>query len=129
MGFELDTTEATALDAEHQVQTGLVSALREAVAGQRPGAEVDEILDRLFSYTEAHFMAEQLLMRLKAYPHYEAHQLEHDQLMDKVRELERRYRAGEVPLTLAAADSLTDLLLNHTQGADSALTEFISKET
>jgi len=129
MSVDTISTDAVALDAEHQVQTGLIMALRQAVEDQRPTSEVDEILDRLTSYTDAHFMAEQLLMRLKGYPHYDAHQQEHDRLMGKVRELEQRYRAGEVQLTLETADSLKNLLLSHTQGADSALTAHLEKQS
>ncbi|NJN46802.1 MAG: hemerythrin family protein [Candidatus Competibacteraceae bacterium] len=129
MSVDPISTDSAALDAEHQVQTGLVMALRQAVEEHRPTSEVDDILDRLTSYTDAHFMAEQLLMRLKAYPYYEAHQLEHDRLMGKVREMEQRYRAGEVQLTLDTADSLKNLLLNHTQGADKALSEHLGKQS
>ncbi|MEE4377876.1 MAG: bacteriohemerythrin [Candidatus Competibacteraceae bacterium] len=129
--MSVDTTnhDGAALDAEHQVQTSLIMALCQAIEAQRPSSEVDEILDRLTSYTDAHFMAEQLLMRLKAYPHYDAHQQEHDRLIGKVRELEQRYRAGEVQLTLETANSLKSLLLSHTQGADSALAEHLEKQS
>lgn len=125
---DTNSTDTASLDAEHQVQTGLVEALCQALLEQRPTSEVEEIFDRLASYTDAHFMAEQLLMRLRAYPYYDAHQQEHDQVMGKVRELEQRYRAGEVQLTLQTADSLKNLLLSHTLGADSALTEYLGKQ-
>lgn len=128
MSLDSISTDTAALDAEHQVQTGLVEALRQAVESQRSSSEVDEILDRLASYTDAHFMAEQLLMRLNAYPAYEAHQQEHDRLMDKLRELEKGYRAGEEQITLAAADELKTMLLGHTHGADNALTEFLTQK-
>ena len=128
MSSDKTKEDTAALDAEHQVQTDLVMALHQAVTEQRPASEVSEILDRLTSYTDAHFMAEQLLMRLKSYPYYQAHQQEHDQLIAKVRELEQRYKAGEMQLTLATADSLKDLLLSHTQGADNALTEYLTKQ-
>ncbi|MEZ5582155.1 MAG: hemerythrin domain-containing protein [Candidatus Competibacteraceae bacterium] len=96
MNHNMLSDDRASLDAEHQVQTGLIAALRQAVEEQRPPGEIDEILDRLTSYTDAHFMAEQLLMRLHGYAHYEAHQLEHDRLIGKVRELEQQYRAGEL---------------------------------
>jgi hemerythrin len=126
MGFN-SAQDNVALDAEHQVQLGLVTGLEQALRERRPASEVDEILDRLVSYTDAHFMAEQLLMRLHGYPHYQAHQQEHDHLVEQIRELERRYRADEIALSLDTVDSLKAWLLGHTRQADQALADYLDQ--
>jgi hemerythrin len=116
------------LDAEHRVQISLVTALREALENDEDEAAVAERLDRLVSYTDAHFMAEQLLMRQYAYPLYEAHELEHDRLVGQVHELQRRYQAGELALTMQVARSLEEWLFSHTKGTDHALEEYLKKQ-
>jgi len=115
------------LDAEHKVQVGLVAALCQALAQGQDQAAVDEILDRLVSYTDAHFMAEQLLMRLYNYPHYEAHVQEHDRLVEQVTALQKQYRAGEIDASLTVGDALKDWLLMHIKGSDQALGDYLSR--
>jgi hemerythrin len=116
------------LDAEHRVQIGLVTALRQALENDEDAAAIAELLDRLVSYTDAHFMAEQLLMRQYAYPFYEAHELEHDRLVEQVHELQRRYQSGELALTMQVARSLEEWLFAHTKGTDHALEEYLKKQ-
>ena len=58
------------IDGEHRVQLGLLSAVRNAVAEGRGETEVNEILEQLVDYTKVHFMSEELLMRLHAYPQH-----------------------------------------------------------
>jgi hemerythrin-like metal-binding protein len=72
-------------------------------------------------------MAEQLLMRQYAYPLYEAHELEHDRLVEKVHELQRKYRAGETRMTLEIAQSLKAWLLRHIKSTDHALGDFLKQ--
>jgi hemerythrin len=44
---------------------------------EQDAAGVGEILDHLIAYSEAHFMSEELLMRLKSYDDYEDHVEDH----------------------------------------------------
>ncbi len=47
--------------------------------------------------------------------------------MDEVRELERRFVAGDVPSSLAAATLLHDWLHEHVTGPDRALADFLAR--
>jgi hemerythrin len=73
-------------------------------------------------------MAEQLLMRLHAYPHYEEHLAEHDRLVEKMQALQQAQAAGHMDLTLDAADALAEWLLRHTQGSDRKLGSFLLEQ-
>jgi len=115
-----------AMDSEHQVQIGLVTAMGQALEQGCDKAVVDGILEQLSSYTNAHCMAEQLLMRLYAYPHYEAHLQEHDRLAEQILDLQRKYQAGEIQMTLAVIHSLADWLLGHIKGTDEAFGSYLN---
>lgn len=115
------------VDSEHRVQIGLMDALCNALEQEPVQGAIDDILERLVSYTDAHFMAEQLLMRQYSYPLYEAHELEHDRLVEKVHELQRKYRAGETRMTLEIAQSLKAWLLRHIKSTDHALGDFLKQ--
>ena len=69
------------LDAEHEVQIELLRAFGDAVSRQRPTEEIDDILKQLMDYTSVHFLSEQLLMRMYAYPDYEQHEQRHAQFV------------------------------------------------
>ena len=83
------------MDAEHQVELALLDALHEAVSRDLGPNRVAEVLEQLLEHTNVHFMSEQLLMRLTAYPQYEAHAEEHDELIVKARMLQSHVAAGE----------------------------------
>jgi hemerythrin len=94
-------------DREHEVQLGLLRALCAAAGENRDAAVVGEILDRLISYSEAHFMSEELLMRLKSYDDYEDHVDDHVYMMDTLRVLASRHATGDSALIAGeAADAL-----------------------
>lgn len=121
----LDSGGFEPVAAEHKVQLELLSALQHALA-QEP-AQVTAILEQLIAYTNAHFMSEQLLMRLYAYPYYEFHSQDHDRLMEQVQELHGRYRAGDMEALGQAGAVLKDWLLEHIQGLDHGLEDYLRR--
>jgi hemerythrin len=54
------------MDDEHRLQLALVGELAAAIREGREAGTTREVLARLQDYTEAHFLAEQLMMRLHA---------------------------------------------------------------
>jgi hemerythrin len=75
-------TGSTAMDAEHGVQLGLLEASLTALSTCADSAP--ELVDQLITYTQAHFLSEQLLMRLAAPPNYEGHVQEHEYLLQQL---------------------------------------------
>lgn len=116
------------MDVEHGLQVALVEAFRSAVAEGRGADETDAILQRLEDYTNSHFLAEQLLMRLHSYPGYEAHLHEHDRLAQALRLLRERHAGGAAPPTAEAAAGLRDWLASHIKTLDRALARFVEQE-
>jgi hemerythrin len=114
-----------ALDVEHGVQFDLLDAFRRALQQPQAHAVGGAVLRQLLDFTDAHFLSEQLLMRLHAYPGYEAHVQEHDRLNEELRALEARYAEGEMEASLAAADALSDWLEVHVRGHDRALAAYL----
>ncbi len=115
------------MDLEHRLQIGLIHALDEAIRAGQDREEVAKILSQLYEYTNAHFLAENLLMRLHAYPDYQAHADEHDRLVGSLESLRRTFDSGETGLTLDSIEALRNWLGVHIQGMDRRLSSYVAE--
>lgn len=112
------------IDYEHQVQTGLVTALCEAVETGREAGATAEILEQLLRYSEAHFMSEELLMRLASYDDYDDHVADHIQMMDALEQIAADYRSGQSAGMLDKARATLDFILKHIETRDKRFAEW-----
>ncbi|MGB5062633.1 MAG: hemerythrin family protein [Candidatus Competibacter sp.] len=113
-------------DAEHHVQLGLAQTLCEAAGTGVDAALTREILDQLVAYSDAHFLSEQLLMRLCSYPDYDDHMSDHDRLMMKL-EAAKQYDGGEQALAPAEAKAILALLAQHISTKDRCFVDFFRR--
>lgn len=114
-----------AIDREHQVQLGLLQALCGAAREQRDAAVVEEILEQLIAYSEAHCMSEELLMRLNSYDDYEDHVDDHIQMLDALRAIASDHAAGNAPLVLGKAVDVLEFIGNHITTHDRRFADFV----
>lgn len=104
------------VDAEHLVQLRLLTALQSAVRDGKPAAEIGEIRHQLTDYCRTHFLSEELLMRLYAYPGYDDHVNEHEQMLDALEGLTEA----------RAIDALSALLLRHIGDRDAKMHAYLA---
>ncbi len=121
-----ETHDASSIDTEHRVQLGMLKALCDAVDEGQPAAKIHEILNQLTAYSELHFMSEELLMRMYAYPDYDDHVLDHTAMTDRLNQILRRYAAGQDNLALKTASEMREFLLSHINSRDKALTDYLT---
>jgi hemerythrin len=111
------------MDEEHALQLHLLRELVENLdSGDAPAAL--EVFERLEDFTNAHFLAEELLMRLHAYPAFEAHAAEHAGFVEELKSIRARLAAGLGEEVREDADAFARRLLAHIASADHALAEF-----
>lgn len=106
------------MEREHRIQTGLVEALCEAIERGDEAARVDEILDQLVAYSSAHFMSEELLMRLVSYDDYDDHVADHIHMMDELNAILAHHRAGQPALVLDKARAILAFIARHIETRD-----------
>jgi hemerythrin len=116
------------IDAEHDLQMQLLDALSQAIAKGGDFAPTRHILEQFIEFSDMHFLSEQLIMRLNAYPGYEAHLEEHTRLMKKLRDVRESIVHNENVSTLQLLLELRDWLLNHIATDDAAFGEFLTKK-
>lgn len=111
------------MDEEHALQLDLLRELLACLeAGDGPAAL--EVFGSLESFTSAHFLAEELLMRLRSYPQYEAHSAEHAAFLEGLAALRARVAAGETATVVEETDAYARRLIAHIATADHALGAF-----
>jgi hemerythrin-like metal-binding protein len=116
----------SAMDEEHELLHRILDDLKaELTSG---GGRVGELVDRFDVAARAHFLEEQSLMRLHAYPGYEPHQNEHDELIDELRRLTGRIEEGESGDAARLAQELDEWLTVHMNTTDAALEEYLRRE-
>ncbi len=114
------------MDAEHEMLHDLLDELKTEL--ESGGDRVGELVDRFDTAAHAHFLEEQSLMRLHAYPGYEAHQNEHDELMEELRRLTARIDGGEAVDAARLAQELDTWFTVHMKTTDAALEEYLRRE-
>ena len=109
------------VDHEHGLQVALIGALEDAVRAGKGTAAGTPILAQLLDYTEAHFLTEEMLMRLAGAADYEAHVADHDRLVSLVSELKTRIEAGREAISAETVASLKEWLTVHVRQMDRKL--------
>lgn len=123
---EFNRASNVATDREHQVQLGLLQALCGASRENRETATVAEILAQLIAYSEAHFMSEELLMRLNSHDDYEDHADAHMRILEVLQMLADDHAAGGMPLLAGKVEAARDIVEEHIATRDRRLAENVS---
>jgi hemerythrin-like metal-binding protein len=114
------------MDAEHKVQIGLIQALEQSLQQGQGRSDISYILSQLVEYTNIHFMSEQLLMRLHAYPDFGEHEMEHDHLIEQLRKVEAGFVAGDSEMTSSEITLLKRLVIDHIKTHDQTFAKYLA---
>ncbi len=120
-------TGVDSMDTEHRLQVSLVNALEELVRQGKDAELATRTLTQLVDFTNVHFLSEELMMRLYAYPQHDAHKAEHARLTDQVGEIQRRVHAGEQKAALETIETLHRWLAGHIKSMDQAFALWCAK--
>ncbi len=117
------------IDRQHQELFQRVNALLVAVGGQREDNEVLSTLGFLGEYIVTHFEDEERVMQERAYPGFAFHLGEHRRLVGTFERLRQKFARHGVDrlLTEEVEAELCDWLVQHVQGTDRALGQWLSQ--
>jgi hemerythrin len=122
---EFNTAANAETELEHQVQLDLLHALHSAVDEARDAASVAEILEQLMAYSEAHFMSEELLMRLKSYDDYEDHVDDHVHMLDALKAMAEQHAQGQSALVPTQVHEALAFIGKHIASRDKRFADFV----
>lgn len=115
------------IDGQHKGLLDMVNALWEAIVSKAETQKVEQILGELIHYTQAHFTAEEALMRVESYPRFREHRVEHQDFIKQVAAAQAGLAKGQF-LGLDLLHYLTDWLVKHIQGGDKHYASFIAEK-
>jgi hemerythrin-like metal-binding protein len=118
--------ELDGMEREHALELQLVRALQNAL-GSGDRCAVLELMGQLEDFANAHFQAEQLMMRLHAYPGYAAHEIQHDRLTAELRQLSTAILSDSEHHVADHVQALERWMVDHIASEDAALVAFLRR--
>jgi hemerythrin len=113
------------IDEQHKKLVENINKLHEAISAGEGNEVLESILQSLVDYAHTHFDAEEKLMKLYEYPEYEQHKKEHDDLTQKVIEMEKKYKeSGSIAMPLHVMKFLKGWLEDHLLNTDKKYVPF-----
>ena len=113
-----------AMDHEHHLQVGLVSAFIDAAEQRRP-LVARKLAEQLVAYSVVHFGSEELLMEASAFAGRAGHAGEHEEFLEQMRALAADFVHGEEDVAVASAIDLRAALAAHMNDADRRLASHV----
>ncbi|MFW5488351.1 MAG: bacteriohemerythrin [Desulfovibrio sp.] len=113
------------VDEQHENLTAMINELYYAYVDGKDQTVLSKIISGVSDYTKDHFSTEERLMKEHEYPDTTAHMQQHRKFEDKSIDFLIAYTEGKHELTSEVLDYLTDWWLNHIQGDDRRLTDFL----
>lgn len=121
------SVEVDEIDEDHQKLVDLFNMLSHSVENGDSTEYIDAVLDELISCTAWHFKHEERLMLLYSYQGLDEHRTEHNELIDSVRDLQKKFHQANKVLTNDDIEYLEDWLTAHILGHDMKLGFYLMK--
>ena len=115
---DMYSLEHPQIDREHQALFSLAGHLHEAMLQGSGNDVIGDLLSRLINYTQVHFSHEEALMRRHHYAGMDAHVSEHRKLTAQVLDLQQKYAAGRLAITMEIMQFLRTWLEHHILKSD-----------
>jgi hemerythrin len=113
------------IDREHQALFAMAEQLHQAMLNGGGAAVLGDLLSRLINYTQVHFAHEEALMRRHHYQGMDAHVAEHRKLTGQVLDLQQKFAAGRLALSMETMHFLRDWLDHHIRKSDQLVAQHI----
>jgi len=114
------------IDEQHMELVVFLNELYDSMKAGKGKDTLNAVLKSLMEYTRTHFTTEESLMKLYAYPDYEAHKQKHEKMTQHVLELKKQYDSGQISSPIQITNFLKDWLTKHIQGTDKSYGPFLN---
>ena len=113
------------IDNQHRYLVDLINGLNEVVMGVGSTEKVDYFLAELTKYSDEHFKTEEYLFDKFGYPEGEEHKRIHKEFLEKVKDIENRYKGDKLKISFDLLDFLEDWFVTHLITEDKKYVPFL----
>jgi hemerythrin-like metal-binding protein len=113
------------IDDQHKKLIDLINQFYENIRIASNKELIADLISGMKNYTIYHFKAEEKLLKQYNYPDFEIHKQEHENFLNKVNDLEERFREGKLIISFEITDFLKKWIRNHIQETDSKYSKLL----
>lgn len=114
------------IDLQHKKLVKIINDLHGAMRAGKGKDVMAPIIAELVNYTKEHFTFEESLLKKHNYKELGAHVTEHKNFVAKITDFQSKYDEGDLNLSLAVMNFLSDWLVKHIKGTDKKYSELLS---
>jgi len=114
------------VDNQHKGLVNLINELHQAMIARMGKEVLGKTLSSLIKYTQAHFKAEEGILKSNQYPDFGSHKAEHDRFTGTVLSFQEKFKKNEIGLTVELMEFLKDWLIKHIVGVDKKYAPFLN---
>ncbi|MDR2868850.1 MAG: bacteriohemerythrin [Deferribacteraceae bacterium] len=116
------------IDTEHKKLISLTDTLDKAMKEGKGKDVITKVLDELLTYTKTHFKGEEEMMAKYSYPGIDEQKQQHTTFVNKIAELQTKYKAGNTMISVDAIGFLNKWIVNHIQKIDMKYSTFFNEK-
>ena len=116
------------IDAQHKDLVEIIANLFNSMKVGLGYKEIENTIGKLRDYSNYHFTEEEKLMKEINYPKISEHIEVHSYFTEIVEDFYKRYKEGEIALTIKMLDFLKNWLLNHISTMDKEIAIFMAEK-
>ncbi|MBF0265640.1 MAG: hemerythrin family protein [Gammaproteobacteria bacterium] len=117
-----------AIDKQHKILINIINELNNILMSGADKDDIDKVFDALKVYVQKHFSYEESLMDKYQFPQTSEHHNEHQQLVEKVLDFEKRMNNGNFMIGIELMEFLKNWLMHHVCEVDMQLGQFIQQQ-
>lgn len=112
------SVDIKSIDAQHRTLFRMINEFAEAFEQEASREDIGLMLEELVNYTVIHFAKEEKLFRMLGYEQQDGHEKLHENLLNTVGTLKRKFDNGENILGEDTLQFLKSWLMQHIKGED-----------
>lgn len=114
------------LDEQHKKLFVLINQLHDAMSAGKGKEIIESVLKDMIDYTHTHFTTEEKLLEKHHYPYLEQQKQEHALFIQKVSEMQQKYKTGSsLTISFEVSQFLKNWLSNHIKLDDKKYSTFL----
>jgi hemerythrin len=122
------SVQIDSIDNQHKKLIELINQFYENIKSSSNNELVGNLITGMKNYTIFHFKTEEKFFKQFNYPDIESHKKEHEYFIEKVNDIEERFRSGKLILSFEITDFLKKWIRNHIQETDSKYSVFLKSK-